>query len=199
MNHDPGPNRRSFLQWAIHGMGALFALVLGAPAVAYLLDARNRPARKGDFQSAARLSELPVGVPQQVVIRDVRRDAWTLYPNDIIGRVWLIRRDQDRVDAYTATCPHLGCSINYVGQEKLFVCPCHNGTWDLAKCEVVEREGVNNPAPRSMDSLEVHLVRDPDPEHQVIDPATKAKKDDQLVEVRYQNFIQGLATKEVKS
>jgi Rieske Fe-S protein len=180
MNDNHGPHRRSFLQWVIHGTGALFALVLGIPAVAYLLDARNRPARKGDFQPVARLGELPLGVPQQVVIRDVRRDAWTLHPNDVIGRVWLIRRDQDHVDAYTTICPHLGCSINFEANEKLFICPCHNGTWDLAKCDPVVRPGLNNPAPRGMDKLDWRL-------------------DGDVVQVKYQNFIQGLPTQEVKT
>src|SRR5438105_84628 len=86
-------DRRSFLRWAIHGLGALFALVLGVPAVAFLIDARNRPARQGAFRTVARLDELEVGKPRLVVITDSRRDAWTLHPSDVIGRVWLIRRD----------------------------------------------------------------------------------------------------------
>src|SRR5438105_4671456 len=105
------PPRRSFLKWATHGLGALFGVVLGIPALAYLIDARNRAAPAGDFKPVARLKELAVNVPQQVVIHDVRKDAWTLHPNDVIGRVWLIRRDNDQVEAFTTICPHLGCSV----------------------------------------------------------------------------------------
>src|SRR5216683_1962582 len=109
----PPPERRRFLQWLTHGLGALFAAVLGIPAVAYLIDPRNRPVPQGDFKTVGRLSELKNDTPQQVVIRDVRWDAWTLHPNDAIGRVWLVRRGDDKVEAYTTICPHLGCSINY--------------------------------------------------------------------------------------
>ena len=42
--------RRSFLRWAIHGMGALFAAILGIPALAYLADARHRKAQDRSFR-----------------------------------------------------------------------------------------------------------------------------------------------------
>jgi menaquinol-cytochrome c reductase iron-sulfur subunit len=166
--------RRTFLAWATHGMGALVGTLLGIPAVAYLLDARNRPAKPGSFKAVARLSELVVNLPTQVVIRDVRQDAWTLHPNDVIGRVWLIRRADDRVEAFTTICPHLGCSINFESTQKLFICPCHNGTFNLDGSLRTEA-GFHNPAPRGMDSLECRR-----------DPA-----DPDLIQVKYENFIQG--------
>jgi Rieske Fe-S protein len=169
--------RRTFLKSATHALGSLWAALLTIPAVAYLIDARNRPAPTGDFRTVGRLSELEIGVPKQVVVRDVRRDAWTLNPNDVIGRVWLIRRDNNHVDAFTATCPHLGCSVNFEGKAKLFICPCHNGTFDLDGRRV-ERPGVTNPAPRGMDRLECR----------------RDQANAEILQVKYQNFIQGKDT-----
>src|SRR5882672_2978217 len=169
--------RRSFLKWAIHGLGVLFAAILGVPAVAYLIDARNRPARPSQFKTVARLSELTEGVPHQAVIQEARFDAWTLHPNDVIGRVWLIRRDKETVDAYTTICPHLGCSVNFEENNRLFICPCHGGTFDI-HCQRIERPGFTNPAPRGMDRLECRR-----------DPA-----DPDLIQVRYENFRQGEPT-----
>lgn len=191
MSHDhapppPPPERRRFLQWLTHGLGALWAAAIGVPAVAYLIDARNRPARNGDFKSVARLDSLQKDVPVQAVIRDQRRDAWTLHPNDLIGRVWLIRRDGNKVQAFTTICPHLGCSINYEDKAKLFICPCHNGSWD-SQCKLVtdpatlQKLGIaENPAPRDMDELDVKVEGD-----QVL--------------VKYENFISGRHDKVVKS
>ncbi len=171
---DPAESRRSFLKIATNALGALFALVLGIPAVAYLIDARNRAAAKGEFQPVARLSELPLNQPREVVIRDVKRDAWTIEPNVVVGRVWLIRRDKDKVEAFSTICPHLGCSINFEESSKLFVCPCHGGTFteNGAKQEVAGRV---NPPPRGMDKLECRLSQtNPD-----------------IVEVKYQTFMAG--------
>src|SRR5207244_2924975 len=170
-------NRRRLLKRAVHGLGARFGAVLGIPALAYLIDARNRPAPDNDFKTVARLSDLPVGKPQQVVIRDIRRDAWTLHPNDVVGRVWLVRRDGSQVEAFTTICPHLGCSVNFEEKQKLFICPCHGGTFDVAG-QRVEKPGAANPAPRGMDRLECQ----PDPANP------------ELIQVKYQNFIQGKET-----
>ena len=178
-------SRRSFLKWATHGLGAAFAATLGVPAAFYFLDPRNRPAPPGEFSTVARLSELKPGVPFAAAIRKVRHDAWTLHPNDIVGRVWLIRRDGDAIDAYTTTCPHLGCSVNFEGDK--FVCPCHNGTFDLQCKKTDPGAGRKNPAPRDMDSLELHL--EPDPEN----------PKDKLVQVKFLSFVNGKPEKIVRS
>jgi Rieske Fe-S protein len=175
------PNRRSFLRWAIHGLGALFAVVLGAPAVAYLIDARNRKASTAEFKTVARLSDLvDVDRPYEVPIRETRRDAWTLQRDAVIGRAFLINHGGGKVTAFTTICPHLGCSINYTpGGEATFTCPCHNAHYGLNG----QREGLaHNPAKRGMDTLEVRM----DPE------------DPDAVQVKYQFFVQGQPEKIIR-
>src|SRR6266849_6662574 len=100
--------RRSFLRWAIYGLSALFSAVLGIPALFCLIDARNRPAARRGFRvvQGVKLTDLNDGKPRQGVIRDIRHDAWTLHPNDVIGRVWVVKRGND-LKAYTTICPHL--------------------------------------------------------------------------------------------
>jgi menaquinol-cytochrome c reductase iron-sulfur subunit len=194
MHHDipaPPPERRSFLKWLTVGLSGLFGVFLGAPIAAYLIDPRHRKAKDVDWKTVGKKrSALQVDQPTQVVIRDVRRDAWTLHPDDVLGRVWLIRRKGDdpgkkdafHVDAYTTICPHLGCSINFEESQKRFICPCHNGTFDL-QCQKVEfSDGRTNPAPRDMDSLACR----PDPD------------DPDRIQVKYLNFYQGRHEKVVK-
>lgn len=176
--------RRTFLKWLTHGLGAAFAATLGVPATLYLLDPRNRPAPPGEFKAVARLSELRDGIPLGVEIRELRRDAWTLHPNEIVGRVWLIRNG-DEVRALNTSCPHLGCFVNYQGDK--FVCPCHNGTFTLSGERTSPGEGRTNPAPRDMDTLEVRLEPDP----------TNSK--DMLVLVKYQSFQSNNPQKVAKS
>ena len=114
--------RRTFLEWSINGLSAVFAAVLGLPAIAYLTDARNRPARETGMRTVAKLSELEGGVPKEFVIRETRRDAWSLHPDDVVGRVLLIRRPNNEVDAFTTICPHLGCSVDRT-DDRVFVSP----------------------------------------------------------------------------
>lgn len=170
-------SRRTLLRWLTHGLGAAFTATLGVPVAMYLMDPRNRPARPGAFKAVARLSELKVGVPFEATIRETRRDAWTLHPDDVVGRVWLVRQQDDSVTALTTTCPHLGCSVNF--ERGKFVCPCHNGTFDVSGARVAPASGKSNPAPRDMDGLEVMLEADP------------ANPKDKLILVKYKSFIQG--------
>jgi len=177
----------------VAGLGALFAAALGLPAVAYLIDPRNRPAPDSDFKTVARLGDLKPNDPSPAVVRNVRHDAWTLHPNDVIGRVWLIRRDGDKVEAFTTICPHLGCSINYEAKEQRFVCPCHNGQFD-SHCKKLPLEMMpNNPAPRDMDELEVRLVPAPTKE------MTKEERAQIEVQVKYVNYRQGEEQKIAKT
>jgi menaquinol-cytochrome c reductase iron-sulfur subunit len=203
---DHEPPRRSFLAWATAGLGALFAAILGAPAVAYVIDPRNRPSAGGDFRavSGVDLTALEPNRPVQGVIRSVRRDAWTLHPNDVIGRVWIILKrpindpvgepaggpqrarlpvnDPTLLDVFTTICTHLGCSVNLNGDQAAnpgFTCPCHAAQFAL---DGAKKSG---PQGRGLDALEWKIEPDP------------ANSDRQLLLVKYQNFKSSVAEKVV--
>jgi menaquinol-cytochrome c reductase iron-sulfur subunit len=187
---NPEPNRRSFLGFAVFGLGAIFTAILGVPVVGYLLDPLRRKGTQSNFKrvDGIRLDALAPNIPQQGVIQDTRRDGWVLYPNnDVVGRIWVVmvgahptlenaeqinqfNRDANRKKAYllvfTTICPHLGCSVNF--DAGTFICPCHAATFTVAGV----RTGTTNPAARNMDTLEWEI--DPD--------------DPKLLRVQYQNF-----------
>jgi menaquinol-cytochrome c reductase iron-sulfur subunit len=179
--------RRSLLRWLIHGMGLIVAAILAIPAVAYLIDPRNRAGAGGAFKDVTKLSLLPVGEPREFVIRATIRDAWNIRPNEVVGRVFLIRRNQDTnnptVEAFTTICPHLGCSVAFTGDttpgQTAFQCPCHGGRFD-----VNGHVFPGNVAPRNMDSLPVRVQPIPG------DDA------DRMVQVEYMKFYGNRPTKE---
>ena len=167
--HPEPPSRRTILDWAVHGIGAIFTVIFGAPAIAYLIDPRNRPSPPGDFRPVAGVKLSEVGeAPVQGAIRNVRRDAWTLYPNDVIGRVWIHRvrpgTAKECFQVFSTVCPHLGCSINSNADQAEnpgFTCPCHNGQFRANGERRPHDPGYENPAPRDMDSLDFDVARDP--------------------------------------
>ncbi|QDU80569.1 Cytochrome b6-f complex iron-sulfur subunit [Polystyrenella longa] len=141
-------------------------------------------------QRVAKLTQLPVGTPTQVAIIGNRQDGWTLHPQAVIGKVWLIRRNEEsekpedcQVDAYSAICPHLGCGINHSADDLQFVCPCHEAVFDdqgaVAK---LDKPGYNNPSPRGMDTLDCQVV-------------ASESGNDLWVEVEYERFKIGLKDK----
>jgi Rieske Fe-S protein len=97
---------------------------------------------------AIKLDQLKEAEPRRVAIVDDRRDAWTIERGVELGSVWLVRHG-DKVTAFSAVCPHLGCSVN--AAESGFACPCHTSSFDA---EGKRRSG---PSPRDLDVLETRI------------------------------------------
>ncbi len=186
-------NRRTLLKWISGMLGSVSAATVALPGGRFLADAL-RPGRKDKaiVQRVARLKDLAPGRPKQVAVTGSRRDAWTLYPDEIIGRVWLVLNAEPaqgkspQVSAFTAVCPHLGCTVHVDSGGGHFLCPCHRAAFAFDGNRIEEQPGQRNHAPRGMDSLECRLVQTPG-------------DDDWWVEVRYEKFEQGLTRKVQKA
>lgn len=164
-------HRRDLHRLGTFLLGGVMTLVVAVPGLGYLLNPvlkKKRPGASssdgGDtdegFFDLARLSELPEGIPRSFTILAEREDAWVRYPREPLGAVWLIRQPaggEEPVIAFTAECPHLGCSVNLSADAKSFSCPCHNSAFTLAG------QPENKIPPRPMDRLTVRLSGDPDP------------------------------------
>lgn len=184
-------NRRSLLKGLSGAIGIASAAIVAVPGVAWVIEAlRRRPAAAGLVRRLVRLNDLPTGRPLQFPVLGERRDAWTVHPQEAIGRVWLVREGDSpddpsvaRIAAYSAVCPHLGCAIQLDAQGEHFICPCHKAAFGRAGQPLGERElGHRNHAPRGMDSLECRVVQD-------------EQTQEWWVEVKYEKFEQGLSKK----
>lgn len=68
-------------------------------------------------------------------------------------RVWILR-DGDRPEVFriiSAICPHAGCAVAWKADRKLFVCPCHGGTFDA------DGSRKSGPPPKSLDTLDYQV------------------------------------------
>lgn len=64
----------------------------------------------------------------------------------------LVKIDKGEYRAFTATCTHLDCTVQFDNDTKRIWCPCHNGFYDL------EGRNVAGPPPRPLTSFDVQLV-----------------------------------------
>jgi menaquinol-cytochrome c reductase iron-sulfur subunit len=187
-------NRRTLLKWISGALGAASAAVVAVPGGRFVADVLcSRRGERAIVKRVARLNDLVAGRPKSFPIVGSRRDAWTLYPEEVVGRVWLLRESdaasgnqQPSVTAFTAICPHLGCSVKVDSGNQRFVCPCHQAAFDLDGRPMREANGKESHAPRSMDRLECRLVRDAD-------------DGEWWVEVKYEKFEPGLTVKVAKA
>lgn len=124
-NDDP-PDRRGFLKLTTCALGGALGAGLAAPALRVFLApvddiTVSSPTEPIDVGPAAQFA---VGEPRLVqILAPKLTDAWTSARDVVLGGAWVHRTGPDKLEVFSAVCPHLGCGINYDGKE--FVCPCH--------------------------------------------------------------------------
>jgi menaquinol-cytochrome c reductase iron-sulfur subunit len=169
--------RRGFMGTSVAAgaVGAIISLFpLGAGSLVLLDPVRRRRAAGNEgskaFMRVATVDSLPAdGTPVQVPVIADLTDAWNREANQPIGAVYLIREDSE-VKCFNAICPHAGCFVSFVGERKVFLCPCHTSSFELDGSIISP-----SPSPRPMDELDV------DPE--------KLKEGE--VWVRFVNYLPG--------
>lgn len=147
-------SRRRFLARATIAMGGLMGAVMAVPVLRYLLYPVGKrivrsPTEPIDVIGAA---ELKVGDhPRLVAVNaDSVRDAWSV-ASAPLGAVWLRKVADDKVEALSSACPHLGCAIGYDAAAKQFKCPCHRSAFG------VDGAKLSGPSKRGMDPLEAKI------------------------------------------
>jgi Rieske Fe-S protein len=157
--------RRSFLvRFAASVIGvvaSLFPFAVGAGVLFHPLRRGQKAA--GGTQTDTRgmvricpLESLPADeMPHQFVVTADMVDAWTRATGQRVGSVFLTRVDTEgnpQITAFTATCPHLGCAVEFSTAEDRFECPCHES--GFAK----DGEKLFGPSLRGLDRLEAKII-----------------------------------------
>lgn len=129
--------RRDFLSWFLGtSLGAMCASVL-YPVLRYLV---------------------PPEIPEAQTSSSVAGREGELKPNEAKifpfgGRAAiLVRTAEGEYRAFSATCTHLNCTVQYRGDLKQLWCACHDGMYDLAG------RNVAGPPPRPLESYRVHVT-----------------------------------------
>ena len=148
----PEDSRRSFMAILAGGLAML------GPIAAGLWSFFSPLFRKAESPQVrvALLDQVPAdGKPYFFPVVADRRDAWTSYAQQKVGAVYLVRQPgEETLTAFTAKCPHAGCSIGYSSAEEKFKCPCHTSAFNVDGSRV---NGDQEVSPRDMDTLDVEL------------------------------------------
>jgi menaquinol-cytochrome c reductase iron-sulfur subunit len=165
MKNSPQPNscgtdegRRQFL--AGTAAAVCGAAAIGVPTVTGIvtfLDPLARKSQGGEFVQLAALDAIPTdGSPLKVSVVADRTDAWSRFPRESIGAVFLSRtgdKPDAKLRALQVICPHAGCSIGYDAAGQKYFCPCHSASFDMTGA----RTDATSPSPRNMDALDVEI------------------------------------------
>lgn len=152
-----GSDRRSFLKVATCAVGGGLGLVIAAPVVRLVTApaGANTVTTPSDPIDIGGVERVAVGAPWRKVdvIAPVVSDAWTTAHDVVLGAAWIRRPGDQKVEALSAVCPHLGCAVGWDDAGKSFLCPCHNSRWSESG-ELVPNTG---PAKRGLDPLPIEV------------------------------------------
>jgi len=132
-------SKRDFLRWILAGSVVSFFGAVLYPILAYL----NPPKH----------AEVEVSVVKAGKISEIERDSGTIVKFGT-KPVLLIRTVHDEFRAYSATCTHLDCTVQYRKDFGMIWCACHNGKYDL------QGRNISGPPPRPLDEFRVVVQGD---------------------------------------
>ena len=176
------PPRRSFCKSAIAaGVAAVAVAPPVAAGIRTVLSVTEVQSSQEKFYPVASLDTLD-GTPRKFMITDDKDDSWNRNANVKVGSVFLRKTGENEVVALSPVCPHALCVIEAAvkknpkteSDESLLYCPCHAAHFDL---NGVRLDGVS---PRDLDILETKI-------------------ENGTVYVKYEEFINGIAEKKVKT
>jgi cytochrome b6-f complex iron-sulfur subunit len=129
--------RRDFL--------SLLWLALGVGALAEMIWLAGSFLRSGKVKRVGRVSDPVIAAG---TVEAFQPATVTAFPR---GRFYLARLADGGFLALSRRCPHLGCTLPWVAEEKQFLCPCHSSAFDI------RGDLIRSPAPRGMDLYPVTI------------------------------------------
>lgn len=126
--------KRDFLKWILSGGLLAFVGSVIYPVFAYL-----KPPRQGEVE----VTSVKAGK-----VKDIERDSGMIVR---FGNkpVILVHSAGGEFRAFSATCTHLDCTVQYRKDLGVIWCACHNGKYDLTG------HNIAGPPPRPLDEYRV--------------------------------------------
>jgi Rieske Fe-S protein len=141
-------SRRKFFSVGIGVIGGTIAIGLGGAAIVSIGAPTITNKQEGKWVDAGAVADLPAGQFNQVSLVYDAKDGWMEGKFKMLAYV---KVDGENVKAFSATCSHLGCNVNYDESTGGFKCPCHTGIYDA------NGKNIGGPPPKPLKMLEAKI------------------------------------------
>ena len=154
VGHDPSRMRRRIIFWI---PAAVFASVAGTLVTAAFKFLRPRAGEvgvsggeSGNWFAVAKVGELSGAEPQRREVVVEHRAGWS---STLRGQAVFVLPGEDR-RVVSAVCPHEGCEVDWSGERREFLCPCHDSIFRA------DGARLSGPAQRGLDQLATRVNGD---------------------------------------
>lgn len=137
-------DRRGFVMVVLTLLGTIMAVVVGLPAIGYLISPATKVQKKEDWVSLGPLENYPIGIPTLFSFTRTTINGWEKTVNSFGAYVMRYTESTDDITVFSNWCTHLSCRVTWQEDDKLYICPCHDGLFDI------EGQVVDGPPPEPL-------------------------------------------------
>lgn len=149
MTKSPHLSRNEFVRIVTVVLGSIMGVVVGFPAIGYLLSPALRKESTDAWISAGPIEAYTVGTPTLFTFTRTTINGWEKTVNSY--GAYIYRKTEQEVIAYNNTCTHLSCRVTWQDENQIYWCPCHDGAFDS------EGTVLKGPPPRPLDRYETKI------------------------------------------
>lgn len=149
MSDEKGLKRRDFLSIATLAIGGFMSIVVGIPAVAYIIGPARRTKQEQNWIRLGAVSKVELGTPTLFKTRIERQVGWIVNEEEISA--YILTEDGRTFVAMSNICSHLGCRVRWISDQGQFFCPCHNAVFSK------QGDVVSGPPPSPLDQYEIKV------------------------------------------
>lgn len=121
-------SRRRFLFKLSIAANAVVGAIFAVPILGYLLGPVMKKEKAAEFWvGLGPVEQFPEGETRLATFRDPSTSPTDGQTGDL--PCWVRRIAGNQFQVFAINCAHLGCPVRWFAQSKLFLCPCHGGTY----------------------------------------------------------------------
>jgi len=149
MTSDVGSSRRSFFGILVGSVSAVVGVIMSIPVMRFLLFPVFRSGEEAGWFSLRDPGRFSGPGPYRAEVEVRRLDGWRV--STVKRTVWVVHDPQNQLRVVSDICPHLGCSVPWRDDERIFHCPCHHAKF------MPSGDLLSGPSPRSLDPLPIKI------------------------------------------
>jgi Rieske Fe-S protein len=145
-------SRRGFVAGVVGLVGGVITVVVGLPVIGYIISPALQKGGEEEWLVLGPASSVPLGTPTPFTYSLVKEVGWKI--ERINRTVYAVTQDGSNFVVLSDACTHLSCKVTWQGEQDVFVCPCHDGFFDMWGAVI------SGPPPRPLYRLESKVEND---------------------------------------
>jgi len=137
-------DRREFVKIVTIALGTIMGVIIGLPLIGYLISPATKVQKKEAWVPLGPLESYPVGIPTLFSFTRTTVNGWEKTVNSFGAYVVRYSESEDDITVFSNWCTHLSCRVTWQEDEQEYVCPCHDGIFNM------EGEVVAGPPPEPL-------------------------------------------------